>query len=217
VNPAILSLNFYDFHLEAFLPLFLGMFYYSYLTRRWRWYAVFFLLSIFTIDFASVLVGSIALAHLVRQLSVRRTANGSRLSLRIRLDLDRPRALLLFATIHGFGRIRNPGNARAVLACAIVVSAFLTPLNPLMQGALPGIAYEQGLPIPNAHDAILHEVIALIPPHASVLTQNNLFPQVSGRSDVYLYRPSGNETIDYVLADTRTTDYFLRVWSQTPL
>ena len=322
VNPAILSLNFYDFHLEAFLPLFLGMFYYSYLTRRWRWYAVFFLLSIFTIDFASVLVGSIALAHLVRQLSVRRTANGSRLSLRIRLDLDRPRALLLFATlvlsvaslfsilslsayfagsgrsvgstlssflqsgsppdswafraafwflsfgsllfvpflalrecvvslpwfvftllpvpvtwylfgyqyaggfvavflifaaIHGFGRIRSRGNARAVLAGAIVVSAFLTPLNPLMQGALPGIAYEQGLPIPNAHDAILHEVIALIPPHASVLTQNNLFPQVSGRSDVYLYRPTGNETIDYVLADTRTTDYFLRVWSQTPL
>src|SRR2546428_10554981 len=97
VNPAILSLNYYDFHLEAFLPLFLGMFYYSYLTRRWRWYAVFFLLSIFTIDFASVLVGSIALAHLVRQLSVRRTANGGRLSFRVCLDLYLPPALLLFS------------------------------------------------------------------------------------------------------------------------
>ena len=322
VNPAILSLNFYDFHLEAFLPLVLGMLYYSYLTRRWRWYAVFFLLSIFTIDFASVLVGSITLAHLVRQLSVRGTATGGRLSLRIRFDLDRPRALLLlatlvlsivslfsilslsayfagsgrsvpstlssflqsgsppdswglraafwflsfgsllflpflafrecvislpwfvltllpvpvtwylfgyqysggfvaifliFAAIRGFGRIRNPRNAHAVLAGAIVVSAFLTPLNPLMQGVLPGISYEQGLPISNTHDAILHEAIALIPPGASVLTQNNLFPQVSGRSDAYLYRPTGNETIDYVLADTRTSDYFLRVWGQTPL
>ncbi len=34
VNPATLSLNLYDFHLEAFLPFFLGMFFYFYLSPR---------------------------------------------------------------------------------------------------------------------------------------------------------------------------------------
>jgi hypothetical protein len=124
---------------------------------------------------------------------------------------------LIFAAIRGFDQIRNRKNAQGLLAGAILISAFLTPLNPLMQGTLPGISYEQGLPIPNAHHAILHEVIALIPSDASVLTQNNLFPQVSGRSTAYLYRPIGNGTPDYVLADTRTPDYWLRVWGLTPL
>jgi uncharacterized membrane protein len=323
VNPGILSLNFYDFHLEAFLPLFLGMFYYSYLKGRWKSYAIFFLLSIVTIDFASVLAGSVALTHLMRNVSFRGTAESGRRSLRVRLNLDRRRTLLLvgtlllsvvtlfsilstsaffassgrsvpttlssflqfgssmeswilraafwllsfgcllllpllalrecvvslpwfgltllpvpitwyifgfqyaggfvaifliFAAIRGFDRIRDRPTARAVLAGALLLSAFLTPLNPLMQGTLPGISYEQGLPIPNSHHAILHEAIALIPSGASVLTQNNLFPQVSGRSAAYLYRPSGNGTVvDYVLADTRTPDYSLRVWGQTPL
>src|SRR5207247_6366884 len=50
---------------------------------------------------------------------------------------------LIFAPIRGFGRIRNPRAAHAVLAALIVVSAFLTPLNPLMQVVLPGTSYER--------------------------------------------------------------------------
>jgi uncharacterized membrane protein len=322
VSPAMLSLNLYDFHLEAFLPFFLGMFYFSYLTNRWKSFALFLLLSVITIDFASILVGSIALAHLIRNASFQPRNEQGRLVLRVQLNLPRKRFLallailllsavslfailsatsyfsganrpvpttlqsflqfgyppeswefraafwflllgsllflpflvfreciiclpwfaltllpvpstwyqfgwqysgafvapyLMFATIRGVHRIQDRRNIRALLMGSILVSAFLTPLNPLMQGTIPGIAYQQGIPIPNAHHALLHEVIALIPPTASVLTQNSLFPQVSGRPDAFLYRPTGDESVDYVLADTTIDDYSLKVWGLTPL
>ena len=63
VNPSILNLNLYDFHLEAFLPLFLGMFFYYYLTANWRGYALFLALSLITIDLAALKIEAISLAH----------------------------------------------------------------------------------------------------------------------------------------------------------
>ncbi len=65
INPAIQSLNLFDFHLEAFLPFFLGMAYYFLLTKNWRPYFLFLGLSLMTIEFASIIVVSMSVASLV--------------------------------------------------------------------------------------------------------------------------------------------------------
>jgi uncharacterized membrane protein len=56
LNPAIHSLNIFDFHLEAFLPFFLGMTYYFALRKTWRRFFVFLGLSLITIEFAAVII-----------------------------------------------------------------------------------------------------------------------------------------------------------------
>src|ERR1700722_3175566 len=94
VNPAIINLNFYDFHLEAFLPLFLGMFFYFYVVANWRGYSLFLALSLITIDFAAVLVVAICLAHALRAVSL-----GRRDGPLIHLDLERKRVLILLGTV----------------------------------------------------------------------------------------------------------------------
>ena len=308
VNPAIISLNFYDFHLEAFLPLFLGMFFYSYIVANWRGYALFLALSLITIDFAAVLVVAICLAHALRAVSLRRR-DGPLFG----LDLDRRRALILLGTValaltvfyailslsvvfsgrtisvaaslSGFVTVYQGGQAfylksefwmlcliplmflpllaprllvmvapwfavtvlageyatsysfgyqvagafvvpylilaavfavaklherhlelRGFLVGMVVLSLLISPLNPLTQSRLPGIAYGQGIPTITSHDTILDEAIGLVPPNVSIYTQNELFPQVSERADAYIYPPESGPA-QYVLADSRSGSY----------
>ena len=56
LNPAVQSLNLFDFHLEAFLPFFLGMSCYFLLKKNWKAYAVFIAMSLITIEFASIII-----------------------------------------------------------------------------------------------------------------------------------------------------------------
>jgi uncharacterized membrane protein len=308
VNPAIINLNLYDFHLEAFLPFFLGMFFYCYIAGNWRGYAVFLALSLVTIEFASLLVVAICLAHAFRTLSRR-----SKYHLPVSFGIEKSRALILLSTIaislvvfylilyaslaisgkpvsvqgslsifvstqnaqlflaksefwmlcliplmflpflapsqlmmiapwffvtllegayatsYSFG-YQNAGafvvpylilatifaveklrrhrtQLRSFFIGIFLFSLFISPFNPLMQNRIPGIAYQQGFPIVTAHDHVLDAAIGLIPPNASVLTQNNLFPQVSNRADSFLYVPSANTSIEYVLADSTASTY----------
>jgi uncharacterized membrane protein len=309
INPSIINLNLYDFHLEAFLPFFLGMFFYYYLVANWRGYSLFLALSLVTIDFAPLIVVAICVAHLLRTLS-RRPKYG----LPVSFGIDRNRALILlstaavalivfyvtlyvslvvsgkpvsvqgtlstfvnpifngpldlsklefwmfsliplmflplfapsqlvmvapwffvtllegpYATSYSFGyqgagafvvpylilasifaidRMRRHGIQLRVFFIGIFVfSLFISPFNPLTANRIPGIAYEQGFPTVTTHDQVLDSAISLIPSNASVLTQNNLFPQVSGRADAYLYIPSSQTTIEYVLADSTASTY----------
>lgn len=309
INPAIINLNFYDFHLEAFLPFFLGMFFYSYLVANWRGFSAFLVLSLITIDFASVLVLAISVAHLLRTIT---RSGGSWRHLRFEIDGLRARVLLLtvgislvtlylmlyltvhfsgnnvsvagslsgfvssfggtqafllksefwmlcliplmflpvlvpsqlamvapwfvvtvlaaqYATSYSFGyqlagafvvpylilasifavdKLRKRRiDLRVLFACIIVFSLVISPLDPLAQYKLPGIDYQQGLPSVTPHDNILDAAISLIPANASVLTQNNLFPQVSSRADAYLFAPTSNASFQYVLADVSSETY----------
>jgi uncharacterized membrane protein len=307
VNPAIVSMTLYDFHLEAFLPFFLGMVYYLFLRKMWRPYFVFVALSLATIDFAGVLVVAISLTHLLNKVSLSR--KNSRF---LQIDLERtafyaliftvvialsafyltlqaevifsgksssvvsnlagfisaqpltvdyyfklqfwflllgsllflpvlapgqfvmvlpwllvtiltsqsPQYLvgyqfggafvapyLIIASIYGLRKLGKPRINRKVISLILLISIVLTPINPLTQHNLPGIAYEQGLPSFTPHDQVLEKAIGLIPNNASVLSQVNLFPQVSGRANAYDYMPNSDTRIDYLLVDSTSSWY----------
>jgi uncharacterized membrane protein len=314
VNPFILNLNLFDFHLEAFLPFFLGMFYYYYLVANWRGYSLFLALSLITVEFASVLVVAICLAHAIRSISLSRKDRHL-----ISSEINRSRALILLSTaiiaavtfyvvLFLSGILSgNSSSVQAILsgfvspsssiqviyqksefwALPIVILMFLpllapsqlvvvapyfavtvlgsasstsyslgyqyagafvvpflilatifslqklrarrinlgglmigvllfslvtSPFSPLVQGKISGIAYNEGFPIVTSHDEILDEAIGLIPAGASVLTQNNLFPQVSNRADAYVYLTNENTPIQYVLADSTSPWYTDKIW-----
>jgi hypothetical protein len=129
-------------------------------------------------------------------------------------------------------RSSNTRNTKRLLKNMIIVSmifsASTSPLSPL--------AYtfsQSGLfwyPAPTQFKTVsfaapLHEMIALIPPSASILTQNSIFPHVSSRINAYLVpivifselqqrkamenwvRQLINES-EYVLLDLRASDYW---------
>lgn len=68
---------------------------------------------------------------------------------------------------------------------AIVSSAFLSPLA---LGGLSGHPFSgpYGLPSVDAHDMAVLSLVALVPSNASILTQDNIFPLLSGRYDAYV-------------------------------
>ncbi|HUI86812.1 MAG TPA: DUF2079 domain-containing protein [Nitrososphaerales archaeon] len=311
INPAIISMNLYDFHLEAFLPLFLGMFYYCYIAANWKGYIGFLSLALVTVDFGSVMVCAICLAHLLGGLSFE---NGS---LHFRIDRFRglilvstilvatvslymilllsgvlsgttttvPQILggflgtpltsqtfvlakvefwylvlvtlafvpllapsqlimvapwfvatlfrsnslyysygyqfagafvvpyLLIASIHGLAKVKHSPLPRIFLTGILVFAVIASPFNPLTQGHLSGIAYEQGFSLPNSHDSILDQAVSYVPVNASVLTQNSLFTQLSNRADAYVLLVGNKTSMDYVLADTLSPTYSQVIWN----
>ena len=68
---------------------------------------------------------------------------------------------------------------------AIVSSAFLSPLA---LGGLAGHPYSgpYGFPSVNTHDMAVLSLASLVPSNASILTQDNIFPLLSGRYDAYV-------------------------------
>lgn len=105
-----------------------------------------------------------------------------------------------------------------IIACCFVTLMLAVPI--MMTLTVNPI----GITSVNQHEKLVSEVVSMIPPDASVLTQPNLFPLVSGRSSAYLfpyqsYYPPGtafNSTLQsfmnqsqFILLDTKsggTTD-----------
>lgn len=313
VNPATLTLNIYDFHLEAFLPFFVGMFFYCFLEEKWKGYALFLFLSLVTIDIASLLVIAVCLTHMLRSVTIARKP-----ALRLELQMDHRRKVILAATalvsavsfylilylslvvagesasvqgvltgflsssgfsgaviaksefwvlplvtlmflpllaprellmvapwfavtildtgatnnyslgyqfagafvapflilgaIYAIGRLHKRRiNATGIIAGIFVFSLLLSPFSPVAQGRISGIAYNEPFPTVTSHDEILDATIGLIPSNASVLTQNNLFPQVSQRFDAFVYL-TNNTKVDFILADTTSVWYSQLIW-----
>lgn len=317
-NPAILSLALYDFHLEAFMVLFLGMTFYSFLVKRWRSYFLFLVLSWITFEFAAVLTVALSMSHLLRKMRYESRREGHGYLVRLWFDLEQRELRVLLLTILGspvvffallsasayfsgtsanaisimagftqFGSYSDtmiflrvgfwlvlfgvllflpllaPRNlimvlpwflltllpvpitwfsigyqyggafaapymiwgtvfalrkvnprlvTKRLLPMAAVLSLFFCPINPIMHGTLPGISYEQGLPIPTSHDAVLQRAIQLIPADASVLAQNNLFTRVSNRANAYVFLPNNQTEVEFVLADTSSIWYSAKIW-----
>ena len=103
---------------------------------------------------------------------------------------------------------RNRFSLKRGVSVEAVPFAFLTVLvltatalaNPLISEPLGrGSAIAYGLAGPDAHDQILHSVLQLIPPQASVLTTSHLFPELSSRPNAYVVVDGaylrGNENI----------------------
>jgi uncharacterized membrane protein len=124
-------------------------------------------------------------------------------------------AQVFASTVYGIRYLFNNSNlarmARSLLVLGLVFSLFLSPLG------LAGIVAEKqgntflAFPEITEHDVLLEKVIDLIPPNASVLTQNNILPHVSNREFVYGNDLPKNVVPEYVLIDI-TND-----WSRIPV
>ena len=322
VNPAIQSLSLFDFHLEAFLPFFLGMALYFLIRRKWRPYCLFLGLSLATIEFASIMIVAMSVGALVfhrerlkgifsnpknllgeedRDVLILLstfvlafayfyfslvasaifagtrsapatllggfipdpaqwldagfvprmifwlilTANLLFLPLKVlsRVLLVVPWFIvtmitsnpvyyaigyqyggafvapyLIIALVYALRELGPASKVRGLLASRLTViillSLIMTPLSPWAQGHLTGIVYEEGLPIATQHDAAIYRIMSLIPLNASILTQNNLFSHFSTRPNAYLYPPSNNVEISFILGDTTSRWYTSHVFGQ---
>ena len=110
------------------------------------------------------------------------------------------------------------GAIKKIVAFSLVFFFLTSPLCPVMNIAFPDYTHIGIGP----HEIQLYEVLDMIPPNASILTQNNLFPQVSHRVSAYVvpdpFIAAGtdskilalnfvNETIEkveYILVDGKT-------------
>ncbi|MBC8463226.1 DUF2079 domain-containing protein [Candidatus Bathyarchaeota archaeon] len=97
--------------------------------------------------------------------------------------------------ITGFGRVShlsNESNLRrnmGVLAVALIASSLaLSPLSPLTRGFYMSPAYQR--PVQTKRTAIIHDLVSMIPPDSTVMTQDNLFPHLSNRENAYVMVPS---------------------------
>lgn len=96
-------------------------------------------------------------------------------------------AFIFIAAVYSIKRdwIHNPKLARkyliAILLCCLAASIIASPLSPAVALVHPGYGPKTVTP----RDQLIHNVLAYIPSNASVLTQNDLFPQVSSRINAY--------------------------------
>ena len=104
-----------------------------------------------------------------------------------------------------------------LLAVSIVLSCFSTPINGAPYLSYNNITY--GLPQITEHDRSVSKLLEFVPKDAAILTQGNIFPQLSNRLEAYLC-PSGvryppgetfsNELekllskVDYIIVDFET-------------
>jgi uncharacterized membrane protein len=110
-------------------------------------------------------------------------------------------------------RLRSPRSSmlRVLVAMSIVFAVVYFPLSPVNAsvagGYLAGNHDLSGITTPTAETVFLGRVVALVPPSASVLTQNNI-PQLSGRTHIQV-SPPYRTSIPYntILMDTKAS-YF---------
>jgi len=77
---------------------------------------------------------------------------------------------------------------RNLLVLGLISSLFISPLSPLlpiMNVSIPHFS-EYYLPTITEHTVTLQRIVELVPPNASILTQNNIFPHFSGRLNAYV-------------------------------
>jgi uncharacterized membrane protein len=125
---------------------------------------------------------------------------------------------------------------RNLLVLGVIFSLFASPLSPLLATTKMAIPHfsEYTLPTITEHTVTLQRIVELVPPNASVLTQNNIFPHFSGRLNAYViplphavnYAPEEMKAYidqlinksEYVLVDVKTDMYgasdqiFNRIW-----
>ncbi len=104
---------------------------------------------------------------------------------------------------------------RSLVAVTVVLLIVVSPLGPWALGS----ATTGSFPVVGPHEHAVLDLVALVPPSASVLTQDNLFPLLSSRIDAHfvplnvMFTPgssfnqtmdSWTTTVDYILLDLQT-------------
>jgi uncharacterized membrane protein len=122
------------------------------------------------------------------------------------------------------GQIRDLKAAKkrliAIFLCGLAASMIASPLSPVVALLYP----ESGPQHVTQRDQLIHEVLAYLPSDASVVTHNNLFPQVSSDINAYVLptidpiwnaNPNGSKSfvagilqkVDYILVDIRSDPF----------
>ncbi len=91
----------------------------------------------------------------------------------------------------------------------LVVLALVVLALPLgLQGPVGhAFHYLDTWPVPTPHTRTGHQLLALVPPNASVSAQATLVPHLSQREHINQF-PSGDDTDEYIVLDTTVTDYY---------
>jgi uncharacterized membrane protein len=125
---------------------------------------------------------------------------------------------IFIAAVNGLKKM-HPTPQMTMLKTAMMVTVlFIASTSPISPLSSPfGVAKERILWYPDVnlsptlHTETLNNLIQLIPPDASVLTQNNIFPHVSNRPNAYAIPPIGhfeNDT-EYLQELLAKSDYVL--------
>jgi uncharacterized membrane protein len=102
---------------------------------------------------------------------------------------------------------------------SVLSFAFLSPLSPIV-----AMLSDSGLKPITPHNQLTHEILAYVPPNASIITHNNLFPHFSNRINAYAmpsidpiisgkFAECANFTkeilgkVDYVLVDIKSDPF----------
>jgi uncharacterized membrane protein len=129
--------------------------------------------------------------------------------------------------------LKNIGNSlKKIVLLSLMFSLVASPLSPVINVLFPSSIYFQI----GEHERMLSETIDKVPSNASILTQDNLFPQVSHRTNSYVVPAiflNSNirdiviefinrtlDTVDYVLLDNKTdsisTSFILSLLATKP-
>jgi len=115
-----------------------------------------------------------------------------------------PKAIskLRFSTNKRF-HISSQKKIISLLLLSTIIFSIYLPIAPD-----PTKSWNFKLPSPNDRTELIHQVLSLVPPDASILTQNDIFPHVSSRVEAYMYLPTFTEvSVDYILVDTASEWY----------
>jgi len=109
---------------------------------------------------------------------------------------------VFIALIKGLERLKD-ANSRSIRRLLIVMFLFSILFGTYLLTS-QGSPWMYRLPVPTERTQLLHNILSLIPSSASILTQNDIGPHLSSRSNLYVSIPASlfnNITVDYVLVD----------------
>ncbi len=98
--------------------------------------------------------------------------------------------------------------ARNLVLLGIIFMLIASPLSPILSNSNAAISFSNYSQRYTEHERLLHEIVAMIPRDASILTQNNIFPHFSSRTNAYVYPISlhlertESELVDKYINDT---------------
>jgi len=126
--------------------------------------------------------------------------------------------LIFIAAINALKQFHSTAQTMILKTALIVTILFIastSPISPISTSFGAGkeriLWYPDVNFSPTEHSESLHNLLRLIPPEASVLTQNHLFPHVSARLHAYVVPPIGrfeNDT-EYLRGLINKSDYVL--------
>jgi uncharacterized membrane protein len=136
-------------------------------------------------------------------------------------------AFIFVAAVHSTSKSSSPGfeikKLVVMFLCSLITFSVVSPISPIVNMLYP----EQGTEPITRHEQFIHTILTYVPPNASIITQSNLFPHVSGRLDAYVIPTIGPiwnsniseckrftteilEKVDYVLVDIKTDSFATR-------